>query len=152
MTEHRVEKTCPYDIKDVYSVIVDVESYPMFLPWCTDLKIVEKSANEMIADMIVSFKHLMQQYRSKVVYSPPKSGKASVKTHLIKGPFKYINSCWELEKVKNGTKINFFIDFKFKSFLLEKMMGVVFASICRKMVEEFEQRTLEVSNARAKEN
>jgi coenzyme Q-binding protein COQ10 len=120
---------------------VDIEEYPEFLPWCSAARIIEESEHTIVADLIISFNAFTEHYRSQVDLMPPQKGSAEVNVNLISGPFKYLKNNWKLKTMKNhGTEILFFIEFEFKSALLQKIIGVVFSKACQKMVDSFESR------------
>jgi coenzyme Q-binding protein COQ10 len=129
-----------YPIDDLFQLIIDIEEYPNFLPWCSAARIIDESEHLIIADLIIHFKAFTEHYRSQVELLPPNKKTAEVNVSLISGPFKHLKNNWKLKKVKNGTNIDFFIEFEFKSALLEKLIGLMFYKACKKMVTAFEDR------------
>ena len=89
----------------------------------------------MIAEMVVRHKGLSERFTSRVITEP-----SAVDVTLVEGPFSHLHNRWELEEVEQGTRINFTIDFSFRSPILEKLMGYFFASAFTKMVSAFETR------------
>jgi coenzyme Q-binding protein COQ10 len=142
MSGRKIKRVCDveYGIDLLYEIISDVDSYHEFLPWCAKSHVIEKSGNELLADMSVSFKAITQSYRSKVNLFPPDQGVARVVAQAVKGPFRHLNTTWELKSTKNGTKIHFYVDFSFKSSLLEGMMGKVFGMVTEQMMSAFIKR------------
>ena len=125
----------------IYQLIIDVEKYPEFLPWCNAAKIKEKKKNHFIADLHITFKIISESYCSRVELKPPKKGYAEINVSLISGPFKRLHNNWKLRKVDdNQTEIEFFIDFEFKSSLLDKLISLMFYKACEKMLNAFEAR------------
>ena len=60
-------KILPYPAKKIYDLVMDIEKYPEFLPWCKQAKIVEKISEENLrADLLINFKNLFEKYRSDV--------------------------------------------------------------------------------------
>ena len=130
-----------YPIDLIYQLIIDVEKYPEFLPWCSAAKIRERGASYFIADVDITFKIMSESYCSKVELKSPKNGKAEVNVSLISGPFKKLHNVWKLRTFKdNQTEIEFFIDFEFKSSLLDKLTSLMFYKACEKMLNAFEAR------------
>ena len=130
-----------YPIELIYQLIVDVEKYPEFLPWCSAAKVKEKKSNHFIADLDITFKIISESYCSRVELKPPKNGHAEINVSLISGPFKRLHNNWKLRKVENNqTEIEFFIDFEFKSSLLDKLISLMFYKACEKMLNAFEAR------------
>ena len=50
-----------YAAKDLYNIVLDIEKYPEFIPWCDSINILSKSKNEIIADMIVKHKYSLSR-------------------------------------------------------------------------------------------
>jgi coenzyme Q-binding protein COQ10 len=142
MSGRKIKRVCDvnYSVDLLYEIISDIDSYHEFLPWCAKSHVIEKKGNELLADMSVNFKAITQSYRSKVVLSPPNQGVATVTAQAIKGPFRHLNTIWELKSMKKGTKIHFYVDFSFKSSLLEGMMGKVFGMVTEQMMSAFIKR------------
>ncbi len=145
MTQYNYNYESEFSVDQLYQLVVDIEKYPEFLPWCSAARILEETEHQIVADLIISFKAFTEHYRSQVELSPPRSGKAAVDVSLISGPFKYLNNNWKFKTLKNGgTLIEFYIDFEFKSALLQKLIGLLFNKACQKMVDSFEARAKEL--------
>lgn len=143
----KIEHECitQYPIELIYQLIIDIEKYPEFIPWCQLVNIIEKQKAQMIADLSISYKLVSETYRSKIDLCPPKKDYAEINVSLISGPFKKLESKWLLKREKNSnTKINFFVDFEFKSALLDKLMGLMFHKACEKIMQAFERRAEEL--------
>ena len=63
------EEIIDHTAKDLFKIVLDIEKYPEFIPWCKNVKIKSKSKNRILADMIVSFNHfLTKTFTIKLVY------------------------------------------------------------------------------------
>ncbi len=135
-------KILPYEAKKIHDLVMDIEKYPQFLPWCKQIRIVEtKSDCEIIADVLVSFKNFLEKYRSQIKFGKDDLDVYFVETRAIDGPFKNLFSTWKIKIIdKNSCEVEFFIDFQFNSFLLEKMIGVIFEKAALRMIKSFEDR------------
>ena len=140
MPQFQQEYLSTYTVKQLHDLVMDVESYPQFLPWCYQTKIVQKSKGLTTADLTVKFKGILQEYRSEIKNSIKGNKLASIDVCSISGPFKHLINKWYLEKVGNHTQVKFFINFEFKSVLLDKLIGIFFSLACKKMVEAFNER------------
>jgi coenzyme Q-binding protein COQ10 len=56
------------------------------------------------------------------------------------GPFKYLNNHWIFEPDGDGTVIDFYVDFEFRSALLQKLIQPLFSEAVARMVAAFEKR------------
>ena len=59
---------------------------------------------------------------------------------MVKGPFEYLNNNWRFTPVAGGTEVDFSLDFKFRSRLLDMMAGPIFRKATDTMVESFKER------------
>ena len=59
---------------------------------------------------------------------------ATVKVRYETGPFRYLNNEWNFLPHENGTEVAFFVDFEFRSRILQAAIGVVFNEAVRRMV------------------
>ncbi len=59
----------------------------------------------------------------------------------LDGPFRYLNNHWVFRELADGgCEIDFFVDFEFRSRLLQRIIGVLFNEAVRRMVDAFESR------------
>lgn len=138
MTKYHKQHFAPFSIVQLYDLIIDIESYPEFLPWCHYAKIIESHDQFLIADLGIHYKIFRERYRSHVQLTPPtKEGIARVDVKMIQGPFKYLENQWMLQATKEGTIIDFHILFEFNSIIMEKLIGSFFSLISKKMTEAF---------------
>ena len=141
MPTHAEKKVSPYSATQMYNLVADVAAYPDFLPWCIATRIRSHKDNLMIADMVIGFKMIREKYTSEVTLEEGKKVGIVYKN----GPFKYLNSHWIFEDEENGgCKIDFFVDFEFRSALLQKVMGAVFNEAVQLMMSAFEKRAIQL--------
>ncbi|MBU6140258.1 MAG: type II toxin-antitoxin system RatA family toxin [Proteobacteria bacterium] len=135
-------KTLPYSAQKIYELVMDIEKYPEFLPWCKQAKIIEKiSAENLRADLLINFKNFFERYRSDVKHRESKAGEYFVDVIAIEGPFKKLVNQWKFRDLENGKcEVNFFIEFEFNSIFLTKIISPIFAKAAEKMMAAFEER------------
>lgn len=131
----------PFTPDQLYDLVADVTKYPQFLPWCVGARIRQKRENMMIADLIIGYKMIREQFTSKVTFYPEAK---KLDVEYTEGPFKYLNNHWVFNEVEGGTEIDFFIDFEFRSALFQKMIGPLFNEAVKIMVSSFEKRATEL--------
>lgn len=141
MPTHAEKKWLPQTPQQLFDLVADVESYPQFLPWCVACRINRREGNVMWADLVVGFKMLREKFTSKVVLDSPRR----IDVEYLHGPFKYLNNHWNFDPAENGgTVISFFIDFEFRSKMLQRLMGALFNEAVRRMVGAFEKRAADL--------
>ncbi len=146
MTSFKDTRSLPYNAKLINSIILDVEKYPDFLPWCKDATILSKSDKEIVAELCISFKLFTRSYKSLITTNEDDKN-FFINVNAISGPFKKLVTLWTIEKLDNGCKLSFFIDFEFKSMIENKAMGALFSIATEKMIRAFESRALLLSKA-----
>jgi len=141
MPTHTEKRIMPYTAKQMYDLVADVETYPDFLPWCaaTRIRKVTKDSHKTIieADLIIAFKVFRERFGSIVTL---KAEKFSIDVEYLDGPFKYLNNHWIFRDVDGGCEADFFVDFEFKSRVLQALIGVVFNEAMQRIVKAFEMR------------
>ena len=126
-------------------MVLDVERYPQFVPWCLDSKIHEKNETndfiEIKADLKVGKKFINETYSSLVLYSKKKD---LITVTNIKGPLKYLKNEWKFKKINNKTELDFSIDFRLQNNFLSMIMKNYFNFGLNKITDAFEQRAIKL--------
>jgi coenzyme Q-binding protein COQ10 len=136
MPTHAEQRVLPYTPEQLFALVADVERYPEFLPWCVGARIRERTPEMITADLIIGFKMFRERFTSRVRLDPPKR----IDVAYTDGPFRYLDNHWIFERVPGGCRIEFFVDFEFKSRILQKVIEVLFSEAVRRMVAAFEGR------------
>lgn len=139
-TVHRVH----HSAEVMYEIVADIEKYPDFLTLCEELKIIKEGcANQnglktLEADMTVGYKAIREVFRSKVTLDPTQK---AISTENINGPFKYMKNSWRFIPLnENSTDIHFSIEYEFKNWMMEKLLGQMFDKAFRTYSKSFEER------------
>jgi len=124
---------------DLYNIVLDVENYSEYIPWCSGVEVIEIKKNEFKANMLVDYKFFSsQKFNSKVVYD---SKKLSIKTKYIDGPLKNLETQWLFKEIDGKkSKIIFTVTFEFTNFFHQKIAELFFPLIEKKMIESFIKR------------
>jgi coenzyme Q-binding protein COQ10 len=145
MPTHAEQRVLPYTPEQLFALVADIERYPEFLPWCIGARIREREPRLVVADLIIGFKMFRERFTSRVVLDPP----GRIDVTYAEGPFRYLDNHWLFEKVPGGCRINFFVDFEFKSRLMQRVIEVLFGEAVRRMVGAFEKRARDLYGAPA---
>lgn len=156
-TDHYIAKA---NIWQIYEIITNIEQYPLFVPWCLDVKIISQQEDwdhkTIIADTTVGFEPFKLKYRSEIRLHPPQDGKAIIQITSNDKIFRHLYTEWNLTEyhqtsrefskgiVDQGTKVVFSIDFEFASPIHRTLITKVFRSACCQMIEAFQQREQEI--------
>ncbi|MEK9560837.1 MAG: type II toxin-antitoxin system RatA family toxin [Pelagibacteraceae bacterium] len=142
MPQKKIVKKFNYPIELIEKLILDIDEYKKFLPWCSDSRIVSKKENEknidIIADLEIGYSFAKDIYTSSVNFDKVKK-KIIVKS--IKGPLKNLENIWSLKKISNNEcEVSFSINLELKNFLLNKMLTSMFDIGFDKILRSFENR------------
>ncbi|AIB13741.1 coenzyme Q-binding protein COQ10 [Azospirillum brasilense] len=137
MPTHAEKKVLPYTPEQMYRLVADVEKYPEFLPWCLAARIRRREGDVMFADLVIGFKMVRERFTSRVELD---EANRRINVQYTEGPFQYLNNHWIFTPHEGGVCVDFYVDFEFRSKMLQKIMGVLFNEAVRRMVQAFETR------------
>ena len=145
MPNASIKKIIPCKKIDIIHMILDIEKYPEFVPWCLNGKIHKKNEMadiiELEADLTVGKKFLNQTYKSHVAYYKDK-GKIIVNN--IGGPLKHLQNEWLIREINNQSEISFKIDFEIKNIVYNMIMSKSFDQGLKKIADAFEKRAIQL--------
>jgi coenzyme Q-binding protein COQ10 len=130
----------PYRPEQLFDLVADVGKYPQFLPWCVGARIRSRTPKALVADLTIGFGPFRESFTSRVSLERP----SRVQVRYENGPFRYLNNQWEFLPNPIGCEVEFFVDFEFRSKLLQKAIGVVFNEAVRRMVNAFLKRAADI--------
>jgi len=137
MPTHREKRFLPYTPEQIFDLVADVERYPEFLPWCVGARIRKREPTTITADLMIGFKMIRERYTSKVVLDRP--GRIDV-DYGHDGPFRHLENHWQFKPADGGCEIEFYLDFEFRSRVLQRLIGMLFQEAVKRMVAAFESR------------
>jgi len=127
----------------MFDVVIDIKSYPSFLPWVADANILSQQDGELTAELVADFAGMKQRFTTHDCYVKDKS----VDIRLLDGPFRFLESYWSFEQLSDvSCKVHFSIEFDFKSSLLGMVASPIFTTACKSMVHAFEKRACEMKS------
>lgn len=137
-------RNMPYSASLINSIVLDIEKYPEFLPWCSKAKIISKNDDYVTAELEITFKGFTESYISKV-YHTMTDEQYLIEVVAISGPFKHLKNVWSINNANNCSEVKFSIDFEFKSRILDMVIGMIFSTTTEKMITAFESRAKDLS-------
>ena len=141
-------KILPYSAKQMFDLVIDIEKYSEFLPWCKNARIISKISPENIqAELLINFKNFFEKYTSDVQFARLENGEYFVDVVAIKGPFKSLINKWQFIPMdQNQCLVEFYLEFEFNSKILSKMFSTIFHNATQKMMSAFEDRAKKLYN------
>ena len=126
-------------------MVLDIEKYPEFVPWCLNGKIYNKidmeNIIEITADLTIGKNFFNKTYKSLVVYD--KSADSILVTN-IDGPLKHLENKWFFKRIGSNSEVDFHIDFELKNNILNILMSKSFDIGLQKIADAFEERAIEL--------
>jgi ribosome-associated toxin RatA of RatAB toxin-antitoxin module len=127
----------PFTVDQMYTLVNDVESYPIFLPWCSDGVIHEQEDHYMKASVSLAVGAIKQTFTTENTLDPGKR----IDVQLVSGPFKQLHGYWVFESAGEGRcQIIFQMNFEYKNTLVKLALNKVFQRIGDMMVAGFIER------------
>lgn len=137
MPRHREVRHLPYTAEQLFALVADVASYPEFLPWCVGARVHRATPDQVLADLWIGYQFIRECFTSEVQLTPP----TRIDVQYFHGPFRYLENRWTFQDMpEGGCELDFYVDFEFKSSLLQRLIQFVFTEAVHKMVSSFEQR------------
>tara|TARA_B100001029_G_scaffold151118_1_gene133461 strand:+ start:230 stop:679 length:450 start_codon:yes stop_codon:yes gene_type:complete len=145
MPNASIKKIIPCKKSDLIKMILDIEKYPEFVPWCLNGKIYRKKdlkdMIEMEADLTVGKKFLNQTYKSHVTYYKKKD---KILVINIGGPLNHLKNEWEIREINNQSEVSFKIDFEIKNVFYNMIMKKSFDHGLSNIADAFEKRAIKL--------
>jgi len=140
---HHVSKILPYTPEQLLQLVGDVDAYPEFVPWIGGMRTwnartLSEGVSSVDAEASVGFSFLKERFATRVRRDA--IGK-QIDVNLLSGPFKRLINRWRFLDAGHGaTRVEFDIDFQFKSRLLDALLTANFATAVEKLMACFEAR------------
>ena len=135
----------------MYALVVDVEAYPTFLPWCDRAEVLERREDGLTARLHLQYAGIRQSFTTRNVHDPDRS----VRLSLVDGPFSTLEGFWLFKPIvqPGGTeaaacRIEFELRYAFANALLEAAISPVFDRIAETFVDSFVKRAEQVHGER----
>ena len=145
MPSASIKKKIPCSKKNLIGMVLDIEKYPEFVPWCLDSKIYNKIDKgdkvEIKADLTIGKSFFRDTYKSFVIYY--KSVDTIYVTN-IDGPLKHLENKWLFKQDGNSSEVEFHVDFELKNKILNVLMIKYFDKGLKKIADAFEKRAIEL--------
>jgi coenzyme Q-binding protein COQ10 len=137
MPSHQENRTLPYTAEQLFDLVLDIEKYPEFLPWCIGARINEKNKGDLNAEVIVGYKMFRERFSSRVIFTKNKK----IEVEYLKGPMRHLHNKWEFKELDHHQcEVRFYVDFSLQSKLFESIIDQFFQRALMKMIDAFEKR------------
>jgi len=137
---HRVTRILPYAPHQLAELVADVDAYPRFVKWVTAMRVWNRREEApgirvFDAEAAVGFSFLKERFATWVRHD---TNAPSVEVGLLRGPFRHLKNRWDFHPVPEGTRLEFVIDFAFRSPLLNAALQANFDRAVSALIASFE--------------
>ena len=130
---------------DLVSLVLDIEKYPIFVPFCLDAKVYEKKQKGdlilIIADLTIGKGPFKDTYKSDVKFNKKEN---TIFVTNLDGPLKYLENKWIFKENSSNTDVSFEVDFELKNEFLNIVMTKSFQFGLNKIADAFQKRAEEL--------
>jgi len=145
MPSASIKKKIPCSKKNLIEMVLDIEKYPEFVPWCLDGKIHDKidkgDTIEIKADLTIGKSFFRDTYKSFVIYNKSED---SIHVTNIDGPLKHLENEWFFRQDGDSSEVEFNVDFELKNKILNVLMIKSFDLGLKKIADAFEKRAIQL--------
>ncbi len=140
----------PHSVESMFDLIEQAEAYPQFLPWCSSVRVLERSDEWVAARIEFSFRQLRFGFETR----NPKRRPEWLQVRMVDGPFRHFQADWRLTPLGGlGCRISFELSYEISNSLLDKVAATAVDRVSRAMVDAFVKRadeTLSISDLSSK--
>ena len=147
MPKASVKRSINCNKEQLIDLVLDIEKYPEFVPFCINAKVYEKKEKDnlllIIADLTIGKGPFKDTYKSDVKYNKKEN---SIFVTNLDGPLKHLKNTWHFKEENNVTEVSFEVDFELKNEFLNIVMTKSFQFAIDKIAEAFQQRAEDLFN------
>ena len=146
MPKASVKRSINCKKEQLVDLVLDIEKYPEFVPFCVAAKVYEKKEKDnlllIIADLTIGKGPFKDTYKSEVKYNKKSN---SIFVTNLDGPLKHLKNTWHFKEENNVTEVSFEVDFELKNEFLNIVMTKSFQFALDKIADAFEKRARDLS-------
>jgi coenzyme Q-binding protein COQ10 len=141
MPSHTERRRLRYTPAQLFDLVANVESYPAFVPWVTAARILRRDGDVLRVEMEIGTAIVRERFETQAVLDAPERIEITSEDPL----FDCFEQIWTFQADVEGlTAVEYHVDFKFRSPVLEKLIGIGFANTARSVMAAFRRRAREI--------
>ena len=141
MPKASVKRSIECKKEQLINLVLDIEKYPLFVPFCINAKVYERKEKDnlllIIADLTIGKGPFQDTYKSDVKFNKKEN---FIYVTNIDGPLKHLKNKWHFKEKNKITEVSFEIDFKLKNDFLNIVMTKSFQFALDKIADAFQKR------------
>ena len=147
MPKASVKRSIECKKEQLIDLVLDIEKYPIFVPFCLDAKIHEKKEQGdlllIVADLTIGKGSFKDTYKSDVKFNKKED---SIHVTNLDGPLKYLENKWYFIEQNKITEVSFDVDFELKNHFLNIIMTKSFQFALDRIADAFQKRAEDLFN------
>ena len=147
MPKASVKRSLQCKKEQIIDLVLDIEKYPAFVPFCIDAKIHERKEQGdlllIIADLTIGKGPFKDTYKSDVKYNKKED---SIYVTNLDGPLKHLENKWYFIEQNKITEVSFDVDFELKNHFLNIIMTKSFQFALDRIADAFQKRAEDLFN------
>ena len=141
MNQVRRTAIVPFSADQMYALVNDIESYPEFLPWCSNARVLTRQDDTLTASVSMALGRFRHTFTTANTMQPGRQ----IAVRLLSGPFRQLEGTWDLTPAGDyACEVRLEMQFEFKNRLLELSFAKVFSQIVGSLVGAFTRRAGEI--------
>ena len=145
MPSASIKKEISCSKENLIKMVLDIEKYSEFVPWCLNSKIHNKTDKgnivEITADLTIGKSFFNETYKSFVIYDKSAD---SIHVTNMDGPLIHLENKWFFKQKNNSSEVDFHVDFELKNKVFNILMSKSFDIALKKIADAFEERAIEL--------
>ena len=141
MPKASVKKLIECKKEQLIDLVLDIEKYPEFVPFCIGAKVYEKKEKGnlliIVGDLTIGKGPFKDTYKSDVKYNKKED---FIFVTNLDGSLKHLENTWHFKEENNMVEVFFEIDFELKNEFLNIVMTRSFQFALDKIAEAFQKR------------
>ena len=141
MPSASIKKKIPCSKENLIKMVLDIEKYPEFVPWCLNGKIYSRNDKgdkvEIVADLTIGKSFFNETFKSFVIYEKSTN---SIHVTNMDGPLKHLNNKWFFKQIGEISEVDFYVQFELKNKILNILINKSFSKGLKKIADSFEKR------------
>lgn len=140
----------PYTCAEMFALVNDFASYPVFMPWCSLGELHEEKGDVVVASLGIKKGLVSDTFTTRNKNFPPRT----ITMELVEGPFEFMTGTWTFDPLgkapigeEKGSKINLNMHFSFKIGIVN-ILAKTLENDMGKMVDAFVKRAEKVYGKR----
>ena len=144
MARVETSKVVGYPWSDLFNLVLDLKSYPQFVPHCRDVRLLSRRSEEqltvIISRMTVGFAAIEVGYANRTTADITRR---QIRVEALDGPLRFLHALWSFEpRDQDRTLLRFSVEYEFSNPLLAAIASSAFAAMFGDIVDAFEQRAV----------